>query len=66
MYLGHLIFLTGLALTFRSWLGLALLIGCAIWFDRRVRGDEAKLEARFGDAYQDYKQRVKRRIPFVC
>ena len=41
-------------------------IGCAIWFDRRVRGDEMKLEARFGDAYRDYKQRVKRWVPFVC
>ena len=65
MYLGHLVFMLGLALTFRSWLALAILVVNAIWFDQRVRSDEARLEARFGDAYRDYKARVKRWIPFV-
>lgn len=63
MYLGHLIFMLGLALTFRSWLGAALLIFHMFWFHSRVLGDEAHLEERFGQDYRDYKARVKRWIP---
>jgi hypothetical protein len=63
MYLGHLIFMAGLALTFRSWLGLAILLVNAVWFDRRVRGDEQHLRALFGAVYNDYCRRVKRWIP---
>jgi protein-S-isoprenylcysteine O-methyltransferase Ste14 len=65
MYLGHLIFMLGLALTFRSWLALAILVVNAVWFDRRVRGDEAHLEKMFGADYLAYKARVKRWIPFL-
>jgi protein-S-isoprenylcysteine O-methyltransferase Ste14 len=63
MYLGHLIFLAGLALTFRSWLALAILILNAAWFHRRVLGDEARLLAQFGEPYAAYCKRVKRWIP---
>jgi hypothetical protein len=63
MYLGHLIFITGLAITFRSWLAVVILVGSAVWFDRRVRGDEARLRALFGKPYDDYCGRVKRWIP---
>jgi protein-S-isoprenylcysteine O-methyltransferase Ste14 len=63
MYLGHLIFLLGLALTFRSWLGLALFLFHVVWFHRRVRADEARLQALFGPRYADYQARVKRWIP---
>lgn len=63
MYLGHLIFMLGLAITFRSWLAVAILAANAVWFHRRVLEDEVRLEARFGDAYIDYKARVKRWIP---
>lgn len=65
MYLGHLIFMLGLALTFRSWFALALFAFHIVWFNRRVRADEAILEAKFGMAYRDYKTRVKRWIPGV-
>jgi hypothetical protein len=65
MYLGHLIFMAGLAITFRSWLAVALLVFHCVWFDLRVRSDEVHLEARFGDAYRAYKARVKRWIPGV-
>ena len=43
MYLGHIIFLVGLALTFQS--GLAALIAAAtiVWFTFRVRRDETRL-----------------------
>ena len=65
MYLGHLIFLAGLAVTLRSWFGLALLAFHAVWFDRRVREDEARLAERFGEGYRGYCRRVKRWIPGV-
>jgi protein-S-isoprenylcysteine O-methyltransferase Ste14 len=63
MYLGHLIFMLGLAVTFRSWFALALLAVHVIWFHRRVLGDEAGLRARFGAQYEEYQKRVKRWIP---
>ena len=63
MYLGHLIFLTGLALTFQSWFALVILIARAAWFQARVLHDEARLEKIFGAQYRDYRARVKRWIP---
>jgi protein-S-isoprenylcysteine O-methyltransferase Ste14 len=48
MYLGHLIFMMGLAVTFWSWFALVLLAARAIWFHQRVLHDERRLEARFG------------------
>ena len=63
MYLGHLIFLAGLALSLRSWFGTILLAGTAIWFQFRVRRDERRLAERFGEAYLQYRSRVKRWIP---
>ena len=65
MYLGHLIFLLGLALTFRSWLALIILVARALWFQRRVLQDEARLEQIFGAEYDSYRARVKRWIPGV-
>ena len=63
MYLGHLIFFAGLALTLRSWIGLALFAFHAAWFHGRVREDERHLEALFGAPYRDYCARVKRWFP---
>jgi protein-S-isoprenylcysteine O-methyltransferase Ste14 len=63
MYLGHLIFMAGLVLTFWSWLALAILLANLIWFDLRVRGDEQRLMQHFGAPYADYCRRVKRWIP---
>ena len=63
MYLGHLIFMAGLAITFRSWFAVAILAVNAVWFDWRVRGDEARLRTLFGKPYDDYCGRVKRWIP---
>lgn len=63
MYLAHLIFMAGLALTFRSWLALAILLVNMIWFHLRVRGDERHLLQHFGAPYADYCGRVKRWIP---
>jgi protein-S-isoprenylcysteine O-methyltransferase Ste14 len=65
MYLGHLIFMLGLAVTFSSWLAAALFAFHAVWFHRRVLHDEASLESRFGAPYLAYKARVKRWIPGI-
>jgi protein-S-isoprenylcysteine O-methyltransferase Ste14 len=65
MYLGHLIFLAGLAILFWSWFGLIVLVLRALWFQRRVRRDEARLEKIFGEEYSAYCARVKRWIPGV-
>jgi protein-S-isoprenylcysteine O-methyltransferase Ste14 len=65
MYLWHLIFMLGLALTFWSWFGLVLLAARAAWFQHRVLGDEARLAATFGADYEAYRARVKRWVPGV-
>jgi protein-S-isoprenylcysteine O-methyltransferase Ste14 len=63
MYLGHLIFMLGLAVTFASWFALMLFAVRAVWFHRRVLEDEARLQGMFGAPYLDYQRRVKRWIP---
>jgi protein-S-isoprenylcysteine O-methyltransferase Ste14 len=65
MYLGHLIFFIGIAVTLESWWAFAVLVVHAIWFDRRARSDERHLEQLFGDSYRDYCHRVKRWIPGI-
>jgi len=65
MYLGHLIFMMGLAVTFWSWFALVLLAARAVWFHQRVLRDEQRLEARFGAEYVAYKKHVKRWIPRI-
>lgn len=63
MYLGHIIFLAGLAAALQSWLAAALAAGTAVWFQFRVRRDERRLEERFGEPYREYLARVKRWVP---
>ena len=65
MYLGHLIFMTGLAVTFQSLAGVILFAFHMVWFHGRVLEDEKHLEELFGAEYADYKARVKRWIPWV-
>jgi protein-S-isoprenylcysteine O-methyltransferase Ste14 len=65
MYLGHLIFMMGLVLTFWSWFALILLATRAAWFHRRVLRDEHRLEARFGIGYAAYRSKVNRWIPGI-
>ena len=65
MYLGHLIFLLGLALLLSGPAWLVFAAHC-LWFDRRVRDDEAHLRQLFGEPCRDYMRRVKRWIPGVC
>ena len=63
MYLGHLFFFAGMAITLMSWIAAAVLVVHAVWFDRRVREDEERLTHLFGDGYRDYCRRVNRWIP---
>jgi protein-S-isoprenylcysteine O-methyltransferase Ste14 len=65
MYLGHLIFMAGLAVTLWSWLALILFVARAAWFQSRVWRDEHRLELAFGPAFGSYRARVKRWIPFL-
>jgi protein-S-isoprenylcysteine O-methyltransferase Ste14 len=63
MYLGHLIFMFGLTLTFWSWLAFVIFIGRAYWFQQRVLHDEVRLEKKFGAEYAAYRAQAKRWIP---
>jgi protein-S-isoprenylcysteine O-methyltransferase Ste14 len=63
MYLGHILFLLGLTLTLQSALAAVITVATAIWFQFRVRGDEARLRQRFGQPYDEYSTRVRRWIP---
>jgi protein-S-isoprenylcysteine O-methyltransferase Ste14 len=65
MYLGHLIFFAGIAVTLASWIAAVVFAFHAFWFDARVREDEARLTERFGDAYREYCRRVKRWVPGI-
>jgi protein-S-isoprenylcysteine O-methyltransferase Ste14 len=65
MYLGHLVFMLGLAVTFWSLFAFALLAVRALWFHRRVLRDEQRLQAQFGADYDKYRRQVKRWIPGI-
>jgi protein-S-isoprenylcysteine O-methyltransferase Ste14 len=65
MYLGHMVFLAGLALLLGSWIAAVVWLVHLPWFDARAREDEARLAERFGPAYEGYRRRVKRWIPGV-
>ena len=65
MYLGHLIFLAGLALTLRSLVAAGFLVFSIFYFHARVRRDEARLADRFGEEYNAYRGRVKRWLPYL-
>jgi protein-S-isoprenylcysteine O-methyltransferase Ste14 len=63
MYLGHLVFLTGLTLVTRSPVSLAVTAGLVHWFDERARADHARLVKIFGKPYEEYAARVPRWLP---
>ena len=63
MYLGHIVFLLGLTLALRSWLGAIVTAATTVWFQSRVRRDEQRLQERFGQPYREYAARVRRWIP---
>jgi len=64
MYLGHIIYMIGVALVFQSWFAAAIALARTVWFHFRVLRDERGLIERFGTSYTSYKNRVKRWIPY--
>ncbi len=65
MYLGHLLFLAGLALATGSPIAAVGLLRQWRRLDERVAEDEERLERIFGDAYRAYRRRVPRWVPSV-
>lgn len=63
MYLGHLVFLTGLTIATRSPVSLAVTAGLVHWFDERARTDHRRLVTMFGEPYEEYSRRVPRWLP---
>lgn len=63
MYLGHQIFLAGLALTTRSPLAVLLFVGHVPWFNARAAEDEESLQTLFGESYEQYRSAVPRWLP---
>lgn len=63
MYMGHLVFLTGLTLVTRSPASLAVTAGLVHWFDERARTDHRRLVDIFGPQYEQYAARVPRWLP---
>jgi protein-S-isoprenylcysteine O-methyltransferase Ste14 len=63
MYLGHLVFLTGLTMVTRSPVAAVVAAAHVPWFSARVRRDELRLRARFGAPYDEYCARVPRWVP---
>lgn len=64
-YTGGIVLALGLALTFRSWIGLAamlLFIGVVLY---RIHDEEAMMKEAFGTRWDDYCDRTKRLIPFI-
>jgi protein-S-isoprenylcysteine O-methyltransferase Ste14 len=65
MYLGHIIYMIGVAVLFQSWFGGVIAASRAVWFHFRVLRDERGLAERFGEPYLTYTKRVKRWLPNV-
>ncbi|MBV9360973.1 MAG: isoprenylcysteine carboxylmethyltransferase family protein [Betaproteobacteria bacterium] len=63
MYLGHIIYMFGVALVFDSWFAAVVAAARTVWFHFRVLKDERGLTERFGDPYLRYTMRVKRWLP---
>lgn len=64
-YLGALAMGVGLALTFRSWIGLALMPALAAVLAFRIRDEEALMRQEFGEEWEAYCRKTRRVIPLV-
>jgi protein-S-isoprenylcysteine O-methyltransferase Ste14 len=65
MYLGHIVYMAGVALAFQSWFGAVVALARAVWFHLRVLRDEKRLTAQFGEPYNAYMARVRRWLPLL-
>jgi protein-S-isoprenylcysteine O-methyltransferase Ste14 len=64
-YLGVLLFMPGIALTFRSWFGLLLALAMAGVLAWRIHDEETLMQREFGADWSAYAARTRRVIPFV-
>lgn len=65
-YLGIMLILTGIGLTYGNWLSLAAIVLLPlVGFLNRIRIEEAALSATLGDRYTSYASGRKRLIPWV-
>ncbi len=64
MYLGHLVFLAGVALATGSPIAVAGFLYQWRRLGRRVHIDEERIEQIFGDEFREYTKRVPRWVPF--
>jgi len=60
MFLGHLVYLVGLAKFTSSPFAAAAVVLNFPWYERRTQLDEANLEQMFGEDYREYMARVPR------
>lgn len=65
-YTGSILTLLGIALSFRSPLGIAVtaVIAAAV-YGYRIRVEEREMENSFGDSYRAYEQQTWRVLPFI-
>lgn len=64
-YLGILLFLAGVCLVFRSWLGLVFVAATALVLAWRVHDEEALMKRTFGAEWEAYRRRTWRIVPFL-
>jgi protein-S-isoprenylcysteine O-methyltransferase Ste14 len=64
-YLGVLLLALGVALVFRSWIGLALFAVTLGFLLLRIHDEEAFMYREFGEEWETYCQRTRRLVPGV-
>jgi protein-S-isoprenylcysteine O-methyltransferase Ste14 len=65
-YLGLMLIITGLAILLNNWLAcITMIIPIFVVLNYRMVVEEKALTGEFGDQYFQYKQKVKRIIPFI-
>ncbi len=64
-YLGVVIYVVGLVITFSSLYGFVVMIIGLIFLHWRIEIEEKMLIEAFGDEYKEYQKRTKKLIPFL-
>lgn len=64
-YTGMLLYVAGLVLVFRCWLGLLLVAGMLLVLLARMNAEESLLASEFGEEYASYRRRTWRLVPGV-
>jgi len=64
-YSGIILYMAGMALIFRSLLGLALVGGMALVLLWRIRDEDALLREQFGAEWEAWAARTRKLLPFV-